>query len=111
MAEVGALPLVLITEVSQRLLNVMFGFATAAMLAATEFSLIQPDIEEAGGGAYEALVMLVGILLGAVSVHFFDKRLPLKHFIQGREGPESGLSGVWLFVLAITLHNLPEALP
>ncbi len=94
MAGVGALPLVLIREASQRLSNAMLGFAAGVMLAATAFSLVQPGIEEAGGGAYGALVMLAGILLGGAFVDFFDKRFPHQHFVRGREGPESGLSGI-----------------
>ncbi|WP_430468722.1 hypothetical protein [Vreelandella titanicae] len=37
--------------------------------------------------------------------------LPHEHFAQGREGPEAAsLRRVWLFVFAITIHNLPEGM-
>jgi ZIP family zinc transporter len=38
--------------------------------------------------------------------------VPHEHFIKGREGGPSGatLKRIWLFVLAITLHNFPEGL-
>ena len=37
--------------------------------------------------------------------------LPHEHFIKGREGIEAHrLRRTWLFVFAITLHNLPEGL-
>ncbi len=54
MASVGALPLAFVGEISQRFLNPALGFAAGVMLAATVFSLVQPGIEEAGGGLYGA---------------------------------------------------------
>ena len=40
-----------------------------------------------------------------------DRLLPHEHFIKGREGIEAHrLRRTWLFVFAITLHNLPEGL-
>ncbi len=55
--------------------------------------------------------MVVGILLGGVFVGFFDRRFPHQHFVKGREDPNNRrLSGLWLFVIAVTLHNFPEGL-
>jgi ZIP family zinc transporter len=40
-----------------------------------------------------------------------DRVVPHEHFIKGLEGPHArALRRAWLFVLAITLHNLPEGL-
>jgi ZIP family zinc transporter len=37
--------------------------------------------------------------------------VPHEHFVQGRQGPEAGdVARIWLFVLAITIHNIPEGL-
>jgi ZIP family zinc transporter len=107
--------LAFVGNISQRLLRPRLGFAAGVMLAATVFSLLQPGIEEAGGGAYGAfaygaLVMVAGILLGGILVDFFDRRFPHQHLVKGHEGPNHRLSGLWLFVIAITLHNFPEGL-
>ncbi len=110
MAAVGALPMAFVGGISQRFLNPVLGFAAGVMLAATVFSLVQPGIEEAGGGLYGAFVMIAGILLGGILVDFFDRRFPHQHFVKGREGPDHRLSAIWLFVIAITLHNFPEGL-
>ena len=110
MASVGALPLAFVGEISQRFLNPALGFAAGVMLAATVFSLVQPGIEEAGGGLYGAFVMVAGILLGGTFVDFFDRRFPHQHFVKGHEGPDRRLNAIWLFVIAITLHNFPEGL-
>jgi zinc transporter ZupT len=39
-----------------------------------------------------------------------DRLTPHLHFISGLEGPPSRLQRVWLLILAMTLHNLPEGL-
>ncbi|MDP8952935.1 MAG: ZIP family metal transporter [Actinomycetota bacterium] len=109
MAAVGALPLAFVGNIPQRFLNPMLGFAAGVILAATVFSLVQPGIEEAGG-LYGAFVMVAGIMLGGIFVDFFDRRFTRQHFVQGHEGPKRRLSGLWLFVIAITLHNFPEGL-
>ena len=47
--------------------------------------------------------------LGAVAL--MNERLPHEHFKTGREGPDAAsLRRVWLFIIAITLHNFPEGL-
>ncbi|MEW4462135.1 ZIP family metal transporter [Roseibium algicola] len=47
--------------------------------------------------------------MGAVAL--MNERLPHEHFRTGREGPEAAsLRRVWLFIIAITIHNFPEGL-
>jgi ZIP family zinc transporter len=83
----------------------MLGFSAGVMLAATSFSLIVPAIDLSG-----PLVAVFGIILGALVLHLIDRFVPHFHPILGLEGPPSKLSRVWLFVLAITIHNFPEGL-
>lgn len=45
---VGALPILFVRKISDRLLDAMLGFAAGVMLAATAFSLIVPAIELGG---------------------------------------------------------------
>jgi ZIP family zinc transporter len=101
----GALPVLFTKRVSDKLLDVMLGFAAGVMLAATSFSLLVPSIDF--GGPW---VAVLGLLLGAVVLHLIDRFIP--HFSPafGVEGPPSRLSRIWLFVLAITIHNFPEGL-
>ncbi len=51
-----------------------------------------------------------GCLLGAIVLDRIDKWLPHEHFFIGREGPDSKLKKIWLFVIAIAIHNFPEGL-
>ncbi|MDH5733872.1 MAG: ZIP family metal transporter [Candidatus Bathyarchaeota archaeon] len=101
----GALPVLFAKKISDRLLDVLLGFSAGVMLAATSFSLIVPAIDLSG-----PWVVVIGLALGAVVLHLIDRFIPHFHPILGAEGPPSRLSRVWLFVLAITIHNFPEGL-
>ncbi|KAI1698397.1 ZIP zinc transporter domain-containing protein [Ditylenchus destructor] len=58
-----------------------------------------------------SLSVALAVLLGAWALMALDRWLPHEHFIKGREGIEAHrLRRTWLFVFAITLHNLPEGL-
>jgi len=101
----GAIPVLFTRRVSDRLLDVMLGFSAGVMLAATSFSLIVPAIDL--GGPW---VAVLGIVLGAFILHLIDRFVPHFHPSLGFEGRPSRLSRIWLFVLAITIHNFPEGL-
>ena len=102
---VGALPVLFTKRISDKLLDVMLGFSAGVMLAATAFSLIVPAIDLSG-----PFVVVLGVILGALVLHLIDRFVPHFHPALGAEGPPSRLSKVWLFVLAITIHNFPEGL-
>ena len=112
---VGALPVLFGKRPSERFNDTLLGFAAGVMLAASFFSLIVPSIdistEMYGVGPIPALIAVFGILLGAAAIAMMDRLLPHEHFISGPEGIASEkISGVWLFVFAIAIHNFPEGL-
>jgi zinc transporter, ZIP family len=115
MTGVGALPLFLPFRISARTQDVMLGFAAGVMLAAAGFSLIIPGLEAAaadyGRDLPAALTVGCVMMLGAVALWWIERYVPHEHFILGREGTIStSLRRIWLFVIAITLHNFPEGL-
>ncbi len=101
----GALPVLFTKKVSDRLLDIMLGFSAGIMLAATFFSLIIPAIDLSS-----VWIAVLGIIIGAIVLHLVDRFIPHFHPMLGAEGPASRLSKVWLFALAITIHNFPEGL-
>lgn len=108
----GALPAFFFKKISRNFLNTALGGSAGVMLAATSFSLIIPGIETGdllwpGKGVY---AVVFGILSGALVLDLIDKWLPHEHFIKGPEGPSSNLKRIWLFVIAITIHNFPEGM-
>jgi ZIP family zinc transporter len=112
---VGALPVLLPINLTQRVQAIMLGFGGGVMLAAAAFSLIVPGTEAAiAQGASQqgaALIMAVGVLLGGMFLLLANKFLPHEHFFKGPEGinPQN-LRRNWLFITAITIHNFPEGL-
>ena len=111
----GALPAMFGRSMSQRMADTLLGFAAGVMLSAAYFSLILPGIDVAtelyGSVVLAAGVAGIGIALGALFVWTLDKLLPHEHFKTGREGADAGhLARIWLFVIAITIHNFPEGL-
>ena len=111
----GTLPVLLSQKFSQRSYDTMLGFGAGVMLAASSFSLIIPALaaakaQGASGWGAGGLVGL-GIAMGALLLLVIDRVVPHEHFVKGLEGPEAkAMKRVWLFVLAIAVHNLPEGL-
>ncbi len=112
----GALPALWLRHLSERANNVLMGFSAGVMLSASSFSLIVPALHlaavETKAKFYGALLVGVAILLGAAFLFLCDRLIPHEHFVSGREGGPSSvqLKRIWLFVMAITLHNFPEGL-
>lgn len=109
---VGALPSLFFKNISDKIMNTMLGGAAGVMLAATSFSLIVPGIESGNElwPGYGVYVVVFGMLVGAIFLDRIDKWLPHEHFFMGHEGPSSKLKRIWLFIIAITIHNFPEGL-
>ncbi|XHH09400.1 MAG: ZIP family metal transporter [Candidatus Bathyarchaeia archaeon] len=101
----GALPILFTKKISDKTLDVLLGFSAGVMLAATCFSLLVPAVDLGG-----PLIAVAGIALGALTLHLIDRFVPHFHPISGPEGPKSKMPKVWLFVIAITIHNFPEGL-
>lgn len=114
MTAVGALPVLALRRISPRGQTALLGFGAGVMLAATFFSLLLPALEIAGrshGEVAAALLAIAGLLLGALAVKAAHRLVPHEHFYLGREGaPSEGMARIWLFILAITIHNFPEGL-
>ena len=111
----GALGIFLLRKPSTRNLNALISGAAGVMLTASFFSLLQPAIEYAEArtphNGLGALVVIAGVFAGAGMLFSIHRYAPHEHFEIGREGPaNSRLGRVWLFVIAITLHNFPEGM-
>ena len=118
---IGASLILVWRNPSERALDGMLGFAAGVMLAAAFTSLIIPGIEQYSGG--NPIPTLVGVAAGALFLDRTDALVPHAHYLltgsrrTDAAGPgetlpvsDERLAGVVLFVLAITLHNIPEGL-
>ena len=97
-----------------KILNLMLGFASGVMIAASFWSLLQPSIERAEEfsvlPAY--FVATVGFLFGAVFMWLSDKAVSFaRKRINNTDGKASEkLNRIIMLILSITLHNIPEGL-
>lgn len=111
----GAVGVFFMRTISARLEDMILSLAAGIMLAASVFSLIIPALTIAQeGGMNEvpaALLVALAIVVGAVVITLIDRVVPHEHFVVGRQGVSAQrLARVWLFVIAITLHNVPEGM-
>ncbi len=110
----GAGVVIFFKSPAQKIMNLMLGFASGVMIAASFWSLLQPAIERAETvsrlPAY--LVAAIGFVFGAVFMWASDKIVTFAakraDSMQGK--PDERLSRIIMLVLSITLHNIPEGL-
>lgn len=105
----GALPVLLLRRISNGVESSLLGFGAGVMLAASFFSLILPSFEialERHSASSAITLVALGITVGAAVLLALDRALPHTH----KPGSERSVTAVWLFVLAIAVHNVPEGL-
>lgn len=110
----GAATVVFFTSPSPKGLNIMLGFASGVMIAASFWSLLQPAIQraEAAAGLPAYLVATGGFLLGALFMWGSDKVVTFARrktdLAEGKT--DTRLHRIIMLILSITLHNIPEGL-
>ncbi len=110
----GAATVVFFRSPNQKAMNLMLGFASGVMIAASFWSLLQPAIEraEAVSQVPAWFVATAGFLFGAFFMWLSDKAVT---FARRRASNTSEVSServnrIIMLVLSITLHNIPEGL-
>lgn len=112
----GALPAIFLRRLNEKLNNTLLSFAAGVMLAATVFSLILPSIAHAKnqgtGNTSAVLQAIVCLFLGGFVLWLINELVPHEHFEKGPDGLMRGakVRKIWLFVIAIAIHNFPEGL-
>lgn len=122
-AVVFILPENISLETENKFLTTSLGFASGVMLAASFWSLLDPCIElseELGYGTFVWVPPSIGFALGAAFVSLADNYLPhpdITSTLTKKFDDEADLENlkktwhrVFLLVLAVTVHNIPEGL-
>lgn len=108
----SASSLVLGRESAAKMQNILLGFASGVMVAASVWSLLIPAInhtEATGGIAW--LPALVGLLCGMGFMLILDIFTPHQHIDSPTpEGVPTSLGKSTMLMLAVTLHNIPEGM-
>jgi len=99
-----------IKELPHKWNDTLLGYCAGVMLAASTFGLILPAFEQSG----HWWLIAIGVMAGALFLNLLDFVTPHLHSITGID-PEihktnTTLNRVMLFVIAITLHKLPEGM-
>ncbi len=114
MTALGASLVFFFKSINLRVLNMMLGFASGVMVAASFWSLLAPAIELAEESPFPAwFVAATGFAGGAAFLWLADRLLPHVHFSAHdgeSEGIHTHLRRSILLVFSITLHNIPEGL-
>ena len=111
----GASFVLIVREIPRRLEDGLLGLAAGMMLAAASFSLILPGLEAGialtGGRFSGAFLVVCGMAVGVLLMLGLDAFTPHEHDSSGPCGlaPER-CSRMWLFVMAMAIHNLPEGM-
>lgn len=110
---IGALPILGIGRSAQRYQGVLLGFAAGVMLAASFFSLIIPalaHLEAEGAGAWQRSLTVAGSVAMGAGMIMAMSRVFRPEAAAPINMEEAASRSIWLFVAAITLHNVPEGL-
>ncbi len=112
---VGALAVVFLRNFTRRGQDGLMGFAAGVMLAAAVFSLLLPSLEAAraamDSATSAALFVGLALLAGGGVLWLADRFLPHEHFVKpGHAQPQARAKGLWLIVVALALHNVPEGI-
>lgn len=96
--------------------QIIIGLASGIMIATSFFGLLLPSIEEAKtlyGEKLSFLPVSIGFILGGLVLYVLDKLVP--HIHNNMESEEEGIKTSKItkrtkFILAVTLHNIPEGI-
>ena len=109
---IGAVIGFIFKNVTHKFSDIVLSFAAGVMLSAAVFGLVLPSLEY--GGKFGILITVAGIFAGALVLNLIDKLVPHLHkMAESREEEEhrkTDISKVFLFVMAIGIHNLPEGI-
>ena len=113
MAAFGSASVFIVKRISHKMLGGVLGFAGGVMIAVSFWSLLAPAIELSAEKSVPSwLPATIGFLLGGLFLRAIDKLLP--HLHRGMPTEVEGIKTTWrrntLFIMAMTLHHIPEGL-
>ena len=99
-------------KLSLKIEELLLGFASGVMIAASVWLLIVPSINMAKEqGKIEWLPAAIGFILGIVFLLLLDSLIPHLHLNDDKpEGMKAKLKKTTMMVFAVTLHNIPEGM-
>ncbi|WP_122613492.1 ZIP family metal transporter [Pseudomonas viridiflava] len=110
----GAVPVLVIRKMPIMVSDGLLGFGAGVMLAATAFSLIVPGLAAAEGLGFTPWgaggLISLGLVLGALGLFAVDYSVSHGAQSGGIQDHPAIAPRIWLFVIAIVAHNIPEGM-
>ena len=107
----GAFIVCFFKTINQKALDLMLGFASGVMIAASFWSLLSPSIELSEQLGYiKWLLPALGFIGGGIFVLLADKFVDKVMNKKENENRKNSKKRSILLVTAVTLHNIPEGL-
>ena len=113
----GAFFIIFKQEISEKFRDISLGFSAGIMLSASFFSLLSPSIEILNelltSKLLIALTVSFGFVLGTVVFWIADVFISddyIHKYLIRNNNNSINLKKLWLFTLAITIHNFPEGM-
>ena len=98
-------------NISEKIENLLIGFTSGIMIAASVWSLLLPSLEISKGLPLPWFPASFGFLLGIGFLLLLDCIIPHLHLNSDEpEGIHSNLKKNTMLILAVTLHNIPEGM-
>ncbi len=114
MTGIGGLLIFLKKNYSKNDMNIMLNISAGVMLSASFFSLLMPALKGIMILTTSNLQISFGfvgaMVLGMFVVGIINHLLPHEHEISGHHGSQIQINAAWLFVIAISIHKMPEGL-
>ena len=111
----GAATVVFFKSPNPKVLNLMLGFASGVMIAASFWSLLQPAIEraEATSNLPAYFVATAGFIFGAIFIWASDKvtSFTRRKLINAQESKNTRFSRIIMLILSITLKCFVAMFP
>ncbi|WP_246942048.1 ZIP family metal transporter [Bacillus pinisoli] len=100
----GALPILFIKKVTHKGKDVMLAYTAGIMVAASAYGLIPSALKLSN-----ITSLIIGILIGTFVLTILESIIP-HHDLDHSSGHSTNRSNVFLFLIAMSIHNLPEGL-
>lgn len=95
-------------KTSEKWLDFGLSISAGVMLGVSLYELMPSSIEKSGYA-----VAIAGFVTGVFIIALVERLIPHEHLIKGYDGPStirSRLRSVYLIMLAIVIHNIPEGM-
>jgi zinc transporter, ZIP family len=100
---IGALPALLIKNVSHKGKDILLAFTAGIMVSASAYGLIPSAIKLSN-----ITVLVIGILIGTIVLTIIESCIP--HVDMDHSNHASPNRSTFLFLMAMVIHNIPEGL-